>query len=228
MDDRHFDDLTKFVGRRASRRAVVKGAAAAALAAVIGRATRGDNAAEAAIYQQGGVKQRVRVYCNQAGQKCKDSKNPTRRCCFRCNGSLNNANSRCCEDEGFACIQDSHCCNGLICRDPNLSDGVNLKGCFVSGELQPGSECLGGAESATSTCESGECCDFENACILDSYDPNNNQCCDAYVETCTNEGCCPIEQACPSLFGLGACCDPYTETCEFSPTFGDYFCIPNT
>lgn len=155
MDDRRFDDLTKFVGRRASRRAVVKGAVATALAAVFGRAAGGDDAAEAAFIQRGGVKQRVRVFCNQAGQPCKNSLNPTRRCCYRCAGSGKNA--RCCEAEGYACTQDGQCCDGLICRDPNLFDGVSLKGCFRRGELPSGATCLDDGECASDSCVAGAC-----------------------------------------------------------------------
>jgi hypothetical protein len=236
MDDRRFDDLTKFVGHRSSRRAVVKGAAAAALAAAFGRAARGDDTAEAAIYRQGGVKQRVRVYCNQAGQKCKDSKNPTRRCCYRCNGSLTNPNSRCCENEGFACINDSYCCDGRICRDPDLFDGVNLKGCFDGGDLEYGAECQESNECSDNNCLNGICCDeehtceygntcctpdeacteesccpLENVCITDPYDPSSNECCDQYTEQCTNEdGCCPNALTCYNyVYNTTECCDGF-------------------
>jgi hypothetical protein len=208
MDDRKFDDLTRFIGRRASRRAVVKGAAAAALAAVFGRAAADDNTAEAAILIQGGVRQRVRVFCNQAGQKCKNSLNPTRRCCYRCNGSGSNA--KCCEAEGYACVVDSDCCDGRICRDPNLTDGVNLKGCFDGGDLPVGAECLDNSECSSNACAEGACCDVANFCDVDPYDPNAGQCCDPYTELCTSEGCCPLELECN-----GQCCDPYTETCDF-------------
>ena len=39
MDDRRFDDLTKLVGRRASRRSVIKAALAGAVASVFGSTT---------------------------------------------------------------------------------------------------------------------------------------------------------------------------------------------
>lgn len=207
MDDRKFDSLTRFIGARASRRAVVKGAAAAALAAVLGRSAGDDNVAEAAVIQQGGVKQRVRVFCNQAGQKCKDSLNPTRRCCYRCAGSGSNA--KCCEAKGYACTTDSQCCDGRICRDPNLSDGVNLKGCFDSGDLPVGAECLDSAECASGGCIEGSCCAPENICNDDPYYPGSGQCCDPYTESCTVDGCCPYWNEC-----YGQCCDPYSEVCD--------------
>lgn len=169
MEDRRFDDLTKLVGRRASRRTVVKGVAAALAAAMLGRAV-GDNVAEAAVIQQGGVKQRVRAFCNQAGQPCKNSLNPTRRCCYRCAGSGKHAT--CCEAEGYACTQDQQCCDGLICRDPNLSDGVNLKGCFQWGDLPAGAQCIESGECATDSCVEGRCaeCTVEGAmeCLEDA------------------------------------------------------------
>lgn len=242
MDDRKFDNLTRFIGRRASRRAVVKGAAAAALAALFGRAADDDNVAEAAVYEQGGVKQRIRVYCTQAGQTCPSSSlNPTRRCCYKCG-----PNKKCCEAEGFACIYDSHCCNGLICRDPNLADGVNLKGCFVRGTIDYFGQCVSSGDCETNsciggvcctpeqTCEGGStccapdeacvqdgCCPVENICDLDAYDGQSAECCDPYSETCTYDGCCPNHLACD-----GQCCDGYTERCDYDPYLGYSYCAP--
>lgn len=210
MDDRKFDDLTRFVGRRTSRRALVKGAAAAALAAVLGSATNDGNVAEAAVYEQGGVKQRIRVFCNQAGQLCKNSLNPTRRCCYRCGPG-----NKCCEAEGYACTKDSQCCDGLICRDPDLSDGVNLKGCFAGGELNPGAECLENAECESESCIDGACCSTESICIVDPYNPDSNECCDPDTEVCTTEhGCCPSALVCYDHFsGTSECCDGYHQVC---------------
>ncbi|RIK45242.1 MAG: hypothetical protein DCC58_07040 [Chloroflexi bacterium] len=244
MEDRKFDDLTRFIGRRASRRAVVKGAAAAALAAVFGRAAGGDaDVAEAAVPQQGGVKQRVKGFCNAAGQLCKNSINPTKRCCYRCAGTGKNA--KCCEAEGYACTQDSHCCDGRICRDPNLFDGVNLKGCFNSGSLNYGGQCTSSSDcngldcvgagiccTPEQICEGGStccapdegcvedsCCPVENICDVNPYDGTAAQCCDPYSEVCTADGCCAYENLCGD-----ECCDPYTEYCD--GYLG--YCVSNT
>lgn len=225
MDDRTFDDLTRFIGKRASRRAVVRGATAAALAALFGPAATGDrNNAEAMVSTQGGVKQRIRSFCNQAGQACKNSLNPTRRCCYRCGPG-----KRCCEAHGYACTQDSHCCDGRICRDPNLADGVDLKGCFVSGELEVFAECEHDSECASFNCVSGVCCTPEQTC------EGGNTCCSP-DEACIQDGCCPIEQVCDvdAYDGFAAaCCDPYTEGCSMwgccplANLCGDECCKPD-
>jgi hypothetical protein len=61
VDDRRFDDLTKLVGRRASRRSVIKAALAGAVASVFG-----SSVAEAALSP---IKTRPNL-CLQPGQPC--------------------------------------------------------------------------------------------------------------------------------------------------------------
>lgn len=227
MDDRRFDDLTKLLGRRASRRAVFKGIATTALAAVVGRAALSEQVASAAPPTQGGVKQRVKKYCNAAGQACKNSLNPTRRCCYRCSGSGKQAT--CCEAKGYACSDDGQCCDGRICRDPNLSDGVHLKGCFDSGTLPVGAECRVDGECATGVCASGACCDPTAVCNADPYIPGSGECCDPSSEVCTtDDGCCPFASVCyNNRYGTTSCCDPETQACiDVAPQSGDYRCVP--
>ena len=128
--------------------------------------------------------------------------------------------SKCCEAEGYACTKDSQCCDGLICRDPDLADGVNLKGCFVGGELNPGAQCLDNAECASGSCNFGICCDPANLCVADPYDPASAECCD---QQCTDEGCCSFANACFGLNG-SQCCDGYLEYCQYDLPSGDYYC----
>src|SRR6186997_1000095 len=98
MDDRRFDDLTKLVGRRASRRTVLRAALAGAIASVFGASV-----GEAALST---VKTRPRL-CIQPGQPCgRPGVDPSRDCCYKCNSTTH----ACCEDIGYLCSVDSDCC----------------------------------------------------------------------------------------------------------------------
>jgi hypothetical protein len=241
VDDRKFDDLTRFIGKRASRRAIIKGAIAAGLAAAVGRGVEGENVAEAAVLTRGGVKFRVKQFCTAAGSACRNTINPTRRCCYRCN----NSTKKCCEAKGYSCRYDSDCCDGRICRDPDLTDDEVVKGCFDPGTLLFGAECIDSSECESDVCTAGTCCTEDktcnfgygeeccgideecvqnaccpaaNVCDLDFYDAQGPECCDPYTESCTYDGCCPIELTCGA-----ECCDGYSEHCDTS----SYTCQPN-
>jgi hypothetical protein len=174
MEDRRFDALTKLVGRQVARRALVKGVAASALAAVFGRAV-GDHVAEAAVLTRGGVKFRVKQMCTAAGSPCRTTSSPSRGCCYRCNS----ATKRCCEASGYACRSDSDCCDGRICRDPDTFDDEAVRGCFDAGELPYGAQCLDGGECASGACVTGVCVDCaEDGAMVCMEDSSGFRTCD--------------------------------------------------
>ncbi|RIK44173.1 MAG: hypothetical protein DCC58_08615, partial [Chloroflexi bacterium] len=97
MDDRRFDDLTKLVGRKASRRAVIKAAIAGAIASIFG-----SGVAQAALSP---IKTRPKT-CIQPGQPCgRPGIDPSRDCCYKCNATT----KKCCEDLNYVCTKDADC-----------------------------------------------------------------------------------------------------------------------
>jgi hypothetical protein len=185
MTDSRFDELTKGLGERASRRAVVKTLGALALGGLLSR-TRGDSAAAQA-----------RQTCARLHQDCSSSA-----CCPH----LACENGACCRPTNETCYQDSDCCTGNICRsNPSGLGGRCLPPAGV------GEACVVDTDCATGYCDpySLTCTDFctpdgfycaaGTDCCSAACDITASQCvvclpsganCGPYPYDCINFSCC--------------------------------------
>lgn len=196
MDGQRFDDITRSLASKASRRQVLKGIAGG-IAGVIG-ATFGRTAALAAP-------NRCAVFCSQFF-----SKGPAaaacRQACKRCDADLSRlcigpTGAACCEPEAFCCIAvtgEEHCVTP--CPEGTFLD-------FETCECRPFVACVDecadnvcgvdplavcGENPLTGTCLCAETVTGPCACVQpicgDFCDPADPVCPEGYV--CINEQCC--------------------------------------
>lgn len=214
-DDR-FDELTKTLGKTASRRTVVKGVLAAALGGLLARA--GSDNAEAFRGRRG---------CGRVGQDCGGT-NPG--CCV---GLTCGDDDLCCVADNQPCIEDSDCCAGDVCRPYGAfsyrcqAPGLVGEQCAEDLDCAGGIACTAGvccnADGDTcvadADCCSGACDPYSGTCLLSTGVPCSDDAacasgvCDSYTGACS-EGCLADGALCGNDFDCCSnACDPYTGTC---------------
>lgn len=221
MDNQRFDDLTRRLASGTSRRRLVRGMVASAVAGVVTRFGGGGAEAQACRL--------VGQTCNETfpccgAARCSAPDAQGRRFC-RCTPALTNCDGRCrnlqvdennCGACGRTCLAGQSCCNGTCIS--TVADPANCGACgrrcgtnenCCSGECvdvgfdrdncsRCGRQCLAG-----DVCKVGRCCTD----IYASCNPAADRCCGA--STCT--GLVRGERTCCATAGLkcggnGQCC----------------------
>jgi hypothetical protein len=149
MDSKSFDRLTRMVGERRTRRGVI-GAAAGALAALVGGAALADEAGA----QGRRTCRPVQAGCTKNGQCCSNLCQTNRR-------APRNQRNRCVCPDGIVACNGACCPEGLVCdgrqcvEPPPPCDGLT---CTAAG-LHPSyaSHCF-----VTTACQVVEGCDYEH------------------------------------------------------------------
>ncbi|HEU5433793.1 MAG TPA: hypothetical protein VFU81_19140 [Thermomicrobiales bacterium] len=215
MDYRQFDNLTRSLARGASRRIVVQGLAAGAVASLVGfgaaRPARGQE-----LVPLGGRCSALGANgdCSQAGGEviCSD------------NGVTGDGDFNCCRNAGGGCTADFHCCGAALCVG-NVCGGSTSGGSSSNGSL--GASCtsttqcsqsggpvvcasngLGGAGAKNCCRNTGGGCSSDAHCCLGLY--------------CVNGAC--GGSASGAGIALGA---PCTSSDQCSQTGGETVCADN-
>jgi hypothetical protein len=237
LSDERFDQLTRLLGQRRSRRSVLKGLAAAMVASV--------GAARGALAQIGGPRCKLTTQPCSAGSEC-------------CSGYCDDELGTCCLPEGNVCRDDSHCCGGLTCRgqrclpvggeddvcDSDADCAGDLVCCgdvcvdpdtFCPGELdfvECECVCLDGEQCGEACCGDDEVCDEELGCVPAICPgepwtcPPENQTAPKCFETCLclQSADDPTTSVCGSQAGCMA-----VDPCETSADCPDgHSCVINT
>lgn len=157
MNDATFDNLTRLLGSRPSRRQVLKGIAGGGTLAVAGMTRVVENAA---------------AQCLEDGQACTAG---TECCGGACSASLGVCVTMDeCVADGDPCTDGSECCGGAC--SASLGVCVTMDQCVADGDpCTDGSECCGGACSASM----GVCVTMDGQCLADG------QACSAGADCCS-------------------------------------------
>lgn len=133
MESGRFDTLVKGIAERASRRSMIKGAAAGALVSLFAKGVDAPSAAAQRGAEEGSGPSAER--CTPNGQRCgknggKKSR-PCKKCCTRYTIKARNGRRRCaCRPNGQNCGNDSQCCTGTCtnrtCMPAGSVVGPNL------------------------------------------------------------------------------------------------------
>ena len=182
--ERRFDDLTKVLGRHASRRTVFKAVIAATLGSVLPRFAARDEAADAAG--------NIRPACLRTGQSCSLHDNPAHTPC--CSGVCDPVTQQCRLTQNSSCLDDPDCVSGTVCR-PNPA-GLGAR-CLPPGGL--GAKC-----AEHDDCASGFCDPYTHTCT--NHCTGNTGACSANAQCCSGI-CDALSHTCIAhLLPLGAAC----------------------
>lgn len=209
MDAKRFDAFTRMLGKALQRRAVIGGAAAAGLSAIMDHAAVEDTTAK---------NRKKKKKCKGGKKKCGKKCIPKASCCIDPDCGVNErcASGACesCLGQGTTCTDDAECCTGICDTYTNKCQQVRVS--CENGEACPNGRCCDefGKQCLYVTATQGECIPDGEPGVSCGYLLCGDACSDLSDSTyefcgfkgsaaCRNGRCC-----CPKGIPLEDCLSP--------------------